>query len=138
MSQENVELHYRAIDAINRRDFDAALALTDPDVEAGSRLFSVEGGYHGHEGIRRWWENLLDAFPDFTVKVGEVLELGDVTVAALRVRGHGASSDAPFDTATWQTMGWRRGKCISWRMFDSEAEALEAVGLSEQDAHADS
>jgi hypothetical protein len=33
MSQENVELHYRVIDAVNRRDLDAVLALADDDVE---------------------------------------------------------------------------------------------------------
>src|SRR2546430_1187101 len=97
MSQENVELYYRVIDAFNRRDLDAVLALMDDDVEAVSRIVVIEGGYHGHEGIQRWWESLLDAFPDFTSEVGEVRELGDVTVAALCIRGRGASSDAPFD-----------------------------------------
>jgi hypothetical protein len=137
MSQENVELAYRAIEAFNRRDLDALLALMDDDVEVASHFVVIEGGYHGHEGMRRWWQNLLNAFPDFMIEIVEVRELGDVTVAALRIRGHGASSDAPFDAATWQIVGWR-GKCIWWRMFDSQDEALEAVGLSEQDAHADS
>ena len=138
MSQENVELHYRVIDALNRRDLDAVLAHMDRDVQAVSRIVVIEGGYHGHEGTRRWWESLLDAFPDFTVEAVEVRELGNVTVAGLRTRGHGATSDAPFDTAVWQAAEWRHGKCIRWRMFDSQDEALEAVGLSEQDAHADS
>jgi ketosteroid isomerase-like protein len=138
MSQENTELAYRSSEAFNRRDLDAVLALMDDDVEVVSRLVSVEGGYHGHEGIRRWWKNLLDAFPDFTVEIDEVRELGDLTVAAVRVRGHGASSDAPFEMATWQVSEWRRGKCIWWRMLDSQSEAFEAVGLSEQDAHAGS
>jgi ketosteroid isomerase-like protein len=131
MSQENVELYYRVIDAFNRHDLDAVLALMDHDVEAVSRIVVIEGGYRGHEGMRRWWANLLDAFPDFTGEVGEVRELGNVTVAALRVRGHGASSDAPFEIAIWQAAGWRGGKCIWWRMFDNQDEALEAVGLSE-------
>ena len=42
MSQENVELTYRAIDAFNRRDLDAYLALMDDDVEAVSRLGAIE------------------------------------------------------------------------------------------------
>jgi ketosteroid isomerase-like protein len=138
MSQKNVDLARRSIDAFNRRDLDAVMALMDHDVEAVSRIVVIEGGYHGHEGVRRWWENLLDAFPDFTIEVVEVRELGDATVAAVRVRGHGASSDAPFEIAVWQAAGWRGGKCIWWRMFDNQHEALETVGLSEQDAHADS
>ena len=33
MSQENVELFYRAVDAFNRPDLDAYLGLMDDDVE---------------------------------------------------------------------------------------------------------
>ena len=32
----------------------------------------------------------------------------------------------------------RNGKALRVRYYDDKAEALEAVGLSEQDAHADS
>ena len=138
MSQENVELACRTYDAVNRRDLDALLALMDDDVEAVSRLAPVEGPYQGHDGIRRWWGNQFDAFPDFTIEVGEVRDLGELTLAPLRTRGHGAGSDAPIDTSIWQVGRWRRGKCVWWRIFDTRAEALEAVGLSEQDAHADS
>jgi hypothetical protein len=38
----------------------------------------------------------------------------------------------------WLVAGWRDGRMVSWRSFESEAEALDAAGLSEQDAHADS
>jgi ketosteroid isomerase-like protein len=33
MSQENVERYYRVIDAFNRGDLDALLALLDPDMD---------------------------------------------------------------------------------------------------------
>jgi ketosteroid isomerase-like protein len=92
MSQENVELAHRAFDALNRRDLGAFLALMDDDVEAVPRLVAMEGGYHGHDGIRRWWQNLLDAFPDYSVEIVEVRDLGDLTFIALRNRGHGAGS----------------------------------------------
>jgi ketosteroid isomerase-like protein len=77
MPQGNVELSQRAFDTFNRRDWAAFLELMDADVEAVPRLAAVEGGYHGHDGIRRWCQNLLDAIPDFTVEVVDVRELGD-------------------------------------------------------------
>ena len=55
MSEENVQLAYRVADAFNRRDWDAFLALMDDEIEVESRLVAMEGGYHGHEGLRRWW-----------------------------------------------------------------------------------
>jgi ketosteroid isomerase-like protein len=137
MSQENVELHYRVIDAINRRDLDALLILMDDDVEAVPRIAAMEGDFHGHDGMRRWWEITLDSFPDFNIETVEVHDFGDLTVAALRAFGHGAGSEVPLEDSVWQASRWRQGKCVWWRTFDARAEALEAVGLSEQDAHAD-
>jgi ketosteroid isomerase-like protein len=128
MSRENVELHVRGLDAVNRRDLDALLAVMDPDVEAASALVAIEGGYHGHDGMRRWWENLFAVFPDFTLEVDEVRDFGDVTVAALRNRGHGADSATPFEQPVWHTMRWQRGMCIWWGTFQTRAEALDAVG----------
>jgi ketosteroid isomerase-like protein len=131
MSEENVDRALRAYDAFNRRDLDAFLELTHEEVEVETRLAAMEGGYHGHEGTRRWWSDLLDVLPDYTVEVEEVRDLGDVTVAHLRARGHGDASATPVVETVWQLVRWRDGKCVWWRNFSTEAEALEAAGLSE-------
>jgi ketosteroid isomerase-like protein len=133
MSQENVELVYQSSDAFIRRDLDAFLAFNDPDVEFTPRILGVEGGgpYRGHDGIRSWWENLLAALPDFGGEIAEVRDLGDVTVARARLRGHGAESAAPIELTAWQVVEWRDKKAIWWGFFRSEAEALKAAGLRE-------
>jgi hypothetical protein len=107
------------------------MASMDEDVEAVSRLVAVEGDYHGHDGMRRWWANVLDAFPDYSLEVLEVRDLGDSTLSDLRGRGHGASSDVPFEQKLWHLVEWRGEKVTSWRSFETEAEALEAAGLSD-------
>ena len=66
------------------------VALMDAEVDVGSRMAAMEGGYHGHEGIRRWWQDMLDASPDRTVEIVEVRDLGDVTLTEFHGRGHGA------------------------------------------------
>ena len=66
MSQENVALTRRAFDALNRHDWDGFLALMHQEVEAESRQVAIEGGYHAHQGLRRWWTDLFEAFPDYT------------------------------------------------------------------------
>ena len=131
MSRENVELAHRAFDAFNRRDWDACFALVHDEVEIESRLVAMEGGYHGYEGLRRWWNDFLGAFPDYTVEVEEIRDLGDVTLAHIRGWGHSAGSDTPIVDPFWQPARWRDGKCIWWRNCSTEAEALEAVGLRE-------
>jgi ketosteroid isomerase-like protein len=134
MPQQNVDLHHRAIDAVNRRDLDAFLALMDHEVEAVSRIVAVEGGLHGHDGIRQWWESWFSAFPDYDIEVVEMRDLGDVTVATLRALGHGAGSAVPVEDRIWLAVRWRRGKVVWWQVFHTWAETLDAVGLSEQDS----
>src|SRR5438874_181751 len=130
MSRENVELTYRLYEAVTRRDLDALLAVMDEDVELVSVLVSVEGGYRGQDGIRRWWQHIYDAFSDYPVEVENVRDLGDRTLAALHLHGHGLDSGAPIDQSLWQVVEWRHAKALRLESFRTEAEALEAAGLS--------
>jgi ketosteroid isomerase-like protein len=127
----NVELALRAYDAFNRRDWDAFVALMDDDVEIVTRIAAIEGRRHGHAGMRGWWDAMLAAFPDYDTEVVEVRDLGDVTLAPLRAVGHGAGSEVPFEDLLWHACRWRRGKCVLWRAFETEDEALEALGPRE-------
>jgi ketosteroid isomerase-like protein len=128
MSQENVDRARRAIESFDRRDLGAFLELVDPDVRFVGGGIVMEGNYHGPAGIRRFWENLFDVLPDFSVEVVEMRDLGDLTLGAARVHGHGAGSQTPFDQTAWGVAEWRDGKCVWWANYATEAEALEAVG----------
>ena len=132
MSQENVERLSRAIDAFNRRDIDAFLALLDREVEFAPIILGVEGGapYRGHDDVMTWWENVHGIFPDFNAELDEVRDLGDMAVARTRLRGHGTESGTPVEQTLWLFAQWRGKKCVRWGMFESEAEALEAAGPS--------
>jgi ketosteroid isomerase-like protein len=132
MSQENVDTFLDLVSAFNSRDLDAYLELMDPDVEAVPLLAGVEGRYRGHAGVRRWWDSLFDAFPDFAVEVDEVRDLGDPTLAAVRYRAHAAKSDTPVESQLWMAGRWRGGKCVWWGTFASEADAAAAAGLSDE------
>src|SRR5438876_12173136 len=108
MSQENVELLRQAIDAFNRRDLDAYLATQDPGVEFTPYERAVEGlgPYRDHDGIRTWWENSLEAFPDLTADYYEIRDLGEITLARGSLRGSGAGSGAPFGRTLWMVSEW--------------------------------
>jgi ketosteroid isomerase-like protein len=132
-----VDLTHRTIDAFNRRDLVAYLEHQDPDVEFTPYEVWVQGGepYRGHAGVRTWWEETFAVFPDLSAEVYEIRDFGDRTFASGCLRGRGAGSGASIERAMWLTNEWRDNKCVWWCAFDSEAEALEAAGLSEQDAH---
>ena len=132
MSQENVELFYRAIDAFNRRDLGAYLALMDPEVEFTPYEVSVQGGepYRGHAGVRSWWEESFAVFPDLRAELYEVRDLGDRTFTHGRIRGQGAGSGASIERALWVAAEWRENMAVWWHTFESEAETLAAAGQS--------
>ena len=132
MSQENVELVRRSVEALNRRDLDVARAHgPQRRVHLAHRGAGERRLRHGHDGIRRWWEDLFGVFPDFRSEIEEVRDLGDVTVTRVRQHGQGVGSDAPTEETQWAVTEWRNGKAIWWRVCSSESDALEAAGLRE-------
>ena len=131
MSQENAELARRAYEAFNRRDLPALLTLIDADVDLVPQLAAREGEYRGHEGTRRWWQNLLDAWPDYEAEVVEVRDLGTATLAKVHVGGHAADSGIPVRETSWHVWRWRRNKAVWFAVFPTEVGALEAAGLRE-------
>jgi hypothetical protein len=124
-----VERALELLDAFNRRDLDAFMALTHVQIDVESRLVAMEG-YQG-QGLRRGWESFLGAFRDYDLEVEELRDLGDVTLAQMRGWGHGADSATALVDFVWIPMRWRDGKLIWWRNCSTEADALAAVGRSE-------
>src|SRR6478672_6346252 len=133
MSEENVNQVREAVDAFNRRDLDAYLALMEPDVELTpyERVVEGVGPYRGHGGVRTWWQETLAALPDLRAELDELRDLGDMVFAGGRLRGTGAQSGAPVERTLWMAVEVRGLKAVSWHTFASRAEALEAVGLEE-------
>lgn len=132
MSGENVRLYRQGIDAFNRRDLDAFLELAHPDVIGVSRVLAVEGDtYQGHDGTREWWNNLLGVFPDFTIEVVSVREVGHLIVSELANRAHGEERPAPLEESVWQVSEWRDGQVVRWQIYENERDALQAAGLQE-------
>jgi len=132
MSEENVDRYRRVLDTFERRDLDACLELFDPDVDFAPRSAELEGSsYRGHEGIRSWWETMFTVFSEYRAEIHDVQDLGDVTFGRVRLRGHGMQSGAPMEQTQWHVVEWRQGTVVRWRTLRSEAEALDAAGLSE-------
>ena len=133
MAEGNIALLRRAIDAFNRRDLDAFLAFQDPGIEFTPYERAVEGlgPYRGHDGIRAWWANSFETFPNLTAELDDVRGQGNKTFAHGRLHGTGAESGAAFERTLWLAHEWRDRKLLWWYAFDNEADALKAVGLEE-------
>jgi ketosteroid isomerase-like protein len=109
MSEENVEAFKRALEAGNRRDFDALLEELDSEVEWHPAMEALLGGkatvYRGREGARQALQDLFDSFAELHLKISGVRN-------------------------TWAyLLEFKNGKAIWVRAFLDPREALEAAGL---------
>ena len=131
MSQENVQIVRELFDAWNRRDYAAAQAAFDPEIEVEMSAESVlDGTYRGYSGLTelmRFW----GAFADFRSDVEEVLTAGDDVFITVHHYGRGKSSGIGVQMKNWQVFTVRDGRIVRYRIYGTRSNALEAAGLRE-------
>jgi ketosteroid isomerase-like protein len=132
MSQENVDAFYKGLEAYNRRDVEAMVAVSHPDIEWYPLSAQVEGdeSFRGHGGLRKWWANMEATWEAIEASIDEVRDLEDATLAFGRLRGRWRSG-VPVDAEVAWVYRFRDGLAIWGRVYTRREDALEAVGLSE-------
>jgi ketosteroid isomerase-like protein len=99
----------------------------------------IEAEYHGRAGVRRWWEDLSEAFDEFDLELLSVREVDDERVLTTqRFLGTFRETGIPFDAEWASIQTVRDGKVIRAEGYLSERRALRAAGLDpdEPDPHA--
>lgn len=132
MSQGNVEIVKRAIDAFSSGDADAFAALTTPDLEWKTGLAAIEGEiFRGREGIDTYFERLSGAWDQFRFLADEFRDLGDVVLVFGRLEGRGRGGGVPVVSPVGAAWDLRGGRIWRLRAYLDHGEALKAVGLEE-------
>jgi hypothetical protein len=133
MSSENLEIARRLIEA-NRsgppeETIERGVALVHPELEFHSRLSSVEGAtYRGHEGARRYFADMSDAWRDWRIELEEVEDLeADRVVAQVMMHAVGQSGVA-IELRSWIVVGIVEKKVRTMDVYTSREEALAAAG----------
>jgi ketosteroid isomerase-like protein len=135
MSEENVEAVLQGIEALNRRDVDAFVALVSPDVEWEDSVFWSEHAriYTGEAELREWFNQVvLEPWESVHFEVEEIAETGDDRVffgGLLTTRGKGSGVET--QVRGWSVVWITNGKTTRRQVFLDRAEALEAAGLEE-------
>ena len=135
MSQENVEIVQRVIEAWNADDLDAFLAVLDPELEWHPAIEpGLEGKatiYRGHDGARRVWEeDRGESWQRLTNRPQELRDLGESVLALGQMDLAARSTGIEFSQELGEVFDFRAGKIVRIRDFLTHAEALEAAGLS--------
>ena len=139
MSQENVEIVRSSIETYNADGLEAAMPFLHPEVEWHMNLEWPDAPvFRGHDGIRELAASFQDVLGEIRIEPDRFVDMGDdvVVIGRLCVTGTGSGVATESHRAWVYTL--REGKIVRHLTFADDAEALEAVGLSERDAHADS
>ena len=127
------DLAREVLGLLDDKRLDALIDHAHPEVEWRSFFAQLgEGGvYRGHDGMREYIRDLIDAWDSITAEVDQVIEIEDVAVAIGRIRYRGRASDLEAaDPAGW-VLKFRDGKVILFRAFRDPEQALERIGLSD-------
>jgi ketosteroid isomerase-like protein len=132
MSQSNVEIVKRALDAFNSGDADTFAELTTPELEWATGLGAIEGEiFRGHEGVATYFGRLRSAWDEFRFVADEFRDLGDLVLVLGRLEGRGRGGGVPVDSPVGAVWDLRGGRIWRLRAYLDQGEALRAAGLSE-------
>ena len=152
MSQENVELVRRYIEAVDRglraywrdpRSAEESLnagelgpegvelaSLVHPNVEWKTALTGVT--YRGYVGLSRGFDQLVDAAQDYRVTLKQAEDLGeDRVLAVVEASMKGKSSDIDVNATIFSVVTVRDGLITRMDEFLERRDALDAAGLQE-------
>ncbi len=125
-----------------KSEFDAEGTLTriageeiyDPEIEwdaSEAAVLDIGGVYRGRDAVRRWWGEWLAAWETVEFEY-ELVDAGDRVVVLLdqRMRGRSTGIEVAFGKYA-QVATFRDGRMVHWKLYLSQADALEAAGMAE-------
>jgi ketosteroid isomerase-like protein len=130
MPQQTTDLISDGIAAFNAGDLEGMLAPIHPEIEFEPLKAVLEGTvYHGHEGFRRWLQDMAEDWDDFQIGLIDVREIGGDLVLVharfhARARGSGNELDSP---GVW-LCEIEDGLIRKLRFYRDVETAMEAAG----------
>jgi ketosteroid isomerase-like protein len=132
MSQENVEIVRRSIDAFNAGGLAAAAEFAHPDLvfeEPPTQPGSITA--HGVENARKTLSAFDDTWEEHRTEVEELRDLGGDDVLTLTVEHLRGRDGVAFSQPCGSICTLAEGKIIRLRPFWDRSDALDAAGLQE-------
>jgi ketosteroid isomerase-like protein len=137
MSQENVEIVRAAFEAWSRGEVDQALSAMDDTIEWEMAEDEPDARtLRGVAEVRTMLQGWIESFEDFSATPQEFIDDGDHVVVPIVFVARPRGGDSPVTIEETQVFTVEAGTIGRVREYRTKTQALEAVGLSEQDARA--
>jgi ketosteroid isomerase-like protein len=131
VSQENLEVVQRTMDAYNARDLPAYLDTLDESVTFESRFSAMGSVYQGHDDLRRYFKELDEVWSRYEMRLQRLIPAGGQVVALCHLYAVGRESDLQVEENSGVVFTLEAGKIVRIDAYPTHAETLAAVGLSE-------
>jgi ketosteroid isomerase-like protein len=106
-----VELARRNVEALNRRDFDAAERLLAPN--AVLEVVALGASFEGVAAIRGFYEEWTGAYEQFEIEINEVLDYGNgVVLGVFTMQGRPVGSTGHVQYRVPQVQTWIDGVVV--------------------------
>ena len=134
-TEEDVRVIEQVLEAWNRRDLDALLALTDPGARYVNAPEAIEPGTkHGHDQLARVFQSQWEGLADSRQEIERIHARGDEIITEGRVVREMPGSDAQLANRLLLSWTVRDGRVTRLQVLGAGStfpRALEAAGLSE-------
>ena len=132
MTEENVEIVRRSVEAFNEGGLEAAAEFAHPEIEFQEPPTQpAPRTARGHESVRETWTSFDQAWSEHRTEVKEIQELAEDEVFMSSVEHFRGRDGMEISAPCWTIYTFRDGKIVKLRPFWDRAQALEAAGLSE-------
>jgi ketosteroid isomerase-like protein len=138
VSQADIETLRAGYEAFNRGERDSLFAAADPEIEfqPADRAANAEA-VRGRQAIVRFWADLFEAFEQVEVEPRKFFASGDRIAVILEARFRPQGSSGVVENRIGHVWTFRDGKAIRFEVFPEREKALEAIGMSPEEARAE-
>jgi ketosteroid isomerase-like protein len=119
-------------DAFNAGGVRAILEHLDPDIRIQERgTVPDRASYHGREGVKKFFDVIVEAFDDLQYEVEDVIDKGAHVIVVLRQTVRGRGSGIRMGGRTVHLWEMRNGRPIALTIFGTTEQALAALPRDE-------
>jgi ketosteroid isomerase-like protein len=124
---EAFELTRKSWEYVDGRDLEGFLSIVHEDIEFVSLVAEAEGGtFHGHDGVRVWWEQVGESLGTLRYEPKEMRDIGGGAVLTQLVVS-GTVGGVEIPQTMWHAVQVTGGKAAWWGSFRTEEEALRSL-----------
>jgi ketosteroid isomerase-like protein len=125
----DLEIVERGIEDFNEKGIEGILPYIHPDFETTTppELASEPDTYHGHEGIRRWFDSFDEVMDEIRWNARSFREVGDRVVVEFTLSARGKTTGLDFGQDAVMVWELRDGQAIRLSVYPTLDQALAAV-----------